>query len=353
MTPAPTTNALVRYDTNQQREIQQLLGFKGTATEITLLFKLAEHYNLDPLVKEISLIPDKGPFIGVWGRLTIAHRDGRLDGLEMDDEWETDKHYCVRVIVWRKDMSRPAAKVIGRVGKHETFKDKTGAVKPKQWPLEIARARGVRTALGFAFSIHDAYDTQDGDEDWTPPPDERLQAQVINVPDAADTREEEPQKQAATRTPAKKRASKRTGGEAKPDEHTTSPPAGHHGASTAQPSPAGPEDSGAAEDAATVQGELTEAAPAAPDTDPPTLQVGGHNTAQLAVIKARAAGVVEEDLRNQLIAYLTGGAAHRATEITDQWKQRVYDGFDALTNGTAELRVYPNGAPYLIKVARR
>lgn len=333
-----SSNNVVLYDDTQRREIAQLMGFKGTPQQIELLFRLAERYNLDPLTKEISLVPGSGAFVGVWGRLHVAHRSGLLDGLEADQEEEDDRYYKVRCVVWRKDMSRPAAKVIGRVAKSEN----------KQWPIEIARARAIRAALGYAFSIHDTYD-QDGGDDWTPPPDERLQATVIDVPDAADTpREEEPHKQAATRTPAK-RVRKKTG---EVSEKTTTP-AGHHGASPAQPSSAGPEDSGAAEDAATVQGELTEAAPAAPDTDPPTLQVGGHNTAQLAVIKARAAGVEEEDLRNQLIAYLTGGAAHRATEITNEWKQRVYDGFDALANGTAELRIYPNGAPYLIKVTRR
>jgi hypothetical protein len=330
------SNSLAVYTPEKQREVLSLLGIQGPDNHIQLLFKLAEHYDLDPLTKEITLIPKKGPFIGFWGRLHVAHRSGLLDGLEADDETEDEHFYKVRAVVWRKDMGRPAAKAIGRVAKTEE----------KDWPFEIARARALRAALGFAFSIHDIFD---GDDDWTPPPDERLQATVIDVPDAADTpREEEPQKQVATRTPAK-RVRKKTG---EVSEKTTTP-AGHHGASPAQPSSAGPEDSGAAEDAATVQGELTEAAPAAPDTDPPTLQVGGHSTAQLAVIKARAAGVEEEDLRNQLIAYLTGGAAHRATEITDQWKQRVYDGFDALANGTAELRIYPNGAPYLIKVARR
>jgi len=172
-------NSVVRYDDATQKEVMALLGIEGSKSHITLLFKLAEHYGLDVLTKEISLIPKKGPMIGVWGRLHIAHRSGKLDGLELDDEWEDDKYYKVRCVVWRSDKKHPAAKVIGRVGKQEGTWDDDGTFKPKEWPYEIARARAMRAALGFAFNIHDSFDNQ-AEEAYDLPPDERFSGEEVS-----------------------------------------------------------------------------------------------------------------------------------------------------------------------------
>ena len=266
---------LVTYDGDAQKELCALLGISGTASEIKLLFKLAEHYQLDVLTKEISLIPRKGPFIGVWGRLHIAHRSGKLDGLELDDEYDTDLHHCVRCIVWRTDMRHPAAKVIGRVAKADK----------KDWPYEIARARALRAGLGYAFTIHDSYDaTDDENENWMPPPDERIRADAATgeVIDAAPAEE--------------------------------------------------------------VNGDN----PASASTEPRTIIVGGHSLAQRFAIEAKHAGINDDETRHGIIRVLTGGQYQRGTDIPEDAPQEVVDhildGFAGIADGSLYYRCNPDGS---------
>lgn len=311
-----TTTTLEVYTPEKQRQVVELMGFKGTPQQTALLFQLAEHYQLDPLIKEVVLIPGKGPFIGVWGRIHIAQRSGMLDGLEMDDETEDDRHYKVRCVVWHKGQTHPAAKVIGRVGKHEK----------KDWPWEIARARAVRAALGFAFSIHDAYDHQE-DEDWVPAPDERLdgdgtihQATVVGTEDT-------PAPAAPKKT---RRVNKKTG------ELVDVPPASE------QPSGAQAR---------------TPAAPATPDTDPPTVVVGGHTIAQRLAMAARDAGIDDDPTRHDVIRAASRSTYARGSDIPEEGYDpdlvdRIFDAFTGLKTGGVELRYEPDGTPKLFKVRR-
>lgn len=312
---------LEMYTPEKQKEALELLGLKGPPNQIQLLFQLGEKYQLDILTKEVTLIPGKGPFIGVWGRLHIAHRSGKLDGLELDDEWDTDRHHCVRVIVWRKDMGRPAAKVIGRVGKHEK----------KDWPMEIARARGLRAALGFAFSIHDAYDQADEDTDvWVAAPDERVDANGTVVQAATPTGE------VNTPAPAKRqrRVNKKTG------EVVDVPPAG--GTSEAQP----------------VRPDPSKSDPAPPpDTEPATVLVGGHTLAQKLAMAARDAGIDDDQTRHDVIQAASRGVYQRGTDIPEDGYDpdlvdRIFTAFDGLKDSTIELRYTPDGTPQLFKVRR-
>jgi hypothetical protein len=315
------------YTPEKQQEVLSLLGLSGPKHHIQLLFQLGEKYQLDILTKEITLIPGKGPFVGVWGRLHVAHRSGKLDGLEMDEEWETDKHYCVRTIVWRKDMSRPAAKVVGRVGKHER----------KDWPLEIARARGLRAGLGFAFSIHDAYDAQDDDAaDWVPAPDERVDSNGTIT--AATTQEE-----VTTPAAAPKRARKvnKTTGEV--IDVTPRPP---------EPKPGAGKPAGTGETSASVTPSRPDPAP-----EPPTVLVGGHTLAQKIAMAARDAGIDDDETRHDVIQAASRGTYQRGSDIPEDGYDpdlvdRIFTAFTGLGDGTLELRYEPDGTPKLYKVKR-
>lgn len=324
------TTTLELYTPEKQKEVLSLLGIEGSSNHIQLLFQLGEKYQLDILTKEITLIPKKGPFIGVWGRVNIAHRSGKLDGLEMDDEWETEKHYCVRVIVWRKDMGRPAAKVIGRVGKHEGSTDKGGVWHAKEWPLEIARARGLRAGLGFAFSIHDAYDTQDDDApDWVPAPDERVDSNGTVVTASVATEEVSNNPPAAAPKRAR-RVNRKTG------EVVDVPPSPPESTSEAE-APPGP--------------------PPSDTPEPNTVLVGGHTLAQKLAIAAREAGIDDDQTRHDVIRAASRGAYQRGTDIPEDGYDpdlvdRIFDAFTGLKNGGVELRYEPDGTPKLFRIRR-
>lgn len=313
------------YTPEKQKEVLALLGLRGPDNQVQLLFQLGEKYQLDILTKEVTLIPGKGPFIGVWGRLHIAHRSGMLDGLEMDDEWETDKHHCVRVVVWRKDQTRPAAKVIGRVGKHER----------KDWPMEIARARGLRAGLGFAFSIHDAYDQADEDDAWVPAPDERVDTNGNVTPAEPPKREVET---AAAATPKRpRRVNKKTG------EVIDVPPAQEPGVAGSGEAPSG------------VQ--VVGCAAATPDTEPATVVVGGHTLAQKIAIAAKDAGVDDAQTRHDIIRAASRGTYQRGTDIPDEGYDpdlvdRIFEAFYGLKTGAVDFRYDSDGTPRLFKVRR-
>lgn len=310
------------YTPERQREVLQLLGISGPKNQIELLFQLGEKYQLDILTKEIALIPGKGPFIGVWGRLHIAHRSRMLDGLEMDDEFETDRHHCCRVIVWRKDMGRPAAKVIGRVGKHEK----------KDWPMEIARARGLRAALGFAFSIHDAYDQADEDDgaEWVAAPDERIDANGTIISAAPATEEVNTPAPATTAPKRARKVNKKTG------EVIDVTPAPEHTSEAEARTPDGPPPS---------------------DSEPATVVVGGHTLAQKIAMAARDAGIDDDQTRHDIIRAASRGTYQRGTNIPEDGYDpdlvdRIFEAFDGLKSGTVELRYDPDGTPRLFKVRR-
>lgn len=319
---------LVTYTEDKQQEIVRLMGFKGTAEQTTLLFKLAEHYRLDPLTKEIALIPGKGPFIGVWGRLHIGHRSGDLDGFEADDEWYEDGFYKVRCVVWRKSMGRPAAKVIGRVADREK----------KDWPFEIARARAVRAAFGYAFNIHDSFDASD--EEWGPPPDERLQATVVDMAtgeiiDTAAGPDEGVSQGEPAAAPKRRRTIKNStpttgdpeGGAALGEVHVESE----------RSSGVGPEPS--------VRGS-SEADRPTPDTDPPTINVGGHTLAQRLAMAARDADIDDDLTRHGVITFVTGGEYKRGSEIPEEDQaaaKRCFDAFKGLGDGSLYMRYAPDG----------
>lgn len=285
-------------------EVLELLGLKADHIHSRALLLLADRYGLDPLLKEIVVIPGRGPFVGVRGAISVALRSGLLDGLEADDTWETDSHWCVRCIVWRKDMRHPAAKVIGRVAKNEK----------KEWPLEIARARAIRAALSYAFNIHDDYG--DTDDNWQPPPIEDAAGITIGEED---------------NTGRARRIDTGTGEVLEADE-----PAGSGAAGDTTIIPAGP-------DVAT-----------APDTQPATRIVGGHSLAQRIAIAARHAGIEDDDDRHAIIRAVTGGVYERGSDIPEDEAdsepvRRIFAAFAGLADGTVYLSYTPDGAVQLFK----
>lgn len=100
-------------------------------------------YDLDPLRKEVIVIPRGGPYVTRDGYLRVAHRSGQFDGMVTENVGETPTHWTARVAVYRKDMKHPFA-YDGRYSKAGTN---------KQYGPEMAIVRAERTALSRAFPV--------------------------------------------------------------------------------------------------------------------------------------------------------------------------------------------------------
>lgn len=123
--------------------ILQAVGIDASNPVHQAALLACEKYDLDPIRKEVIVIPRSGPYVTRDGYLRVAHRSGQLDGIVIEAEGETPTHWTSRVAVYRKDMRYPFT-YIGRYPKAGTN---------KQYGQEMAITRGERTALSRAFPV--------------------------------------------------------------------------------------------------------------------------------------------------------------------------------------------------------
>ena len=150
---------LARADDRQLVDAGTLayLGLDPARPEVHALVLLCRRYRLDPLLGHAAVIAANGgakPYITRDGMLEIAHRSGRLDGIVVDEERQSEHGWSATVSVWRKDMSHPF-----------TYKGGCGLDEPQAEQgngAEMALARAERRALRRAFAIP-AYDDNDDD----------------------------------------------------------------------------------------------------------------------------------------------------------------------------------------------
>lgn len=128
------------------REVLTHLGLKPGDPRSAAAVAVAKHYDLDPLLKHVIVIPNAGVYITRDGLLHVAHRSGQLDGIVVDvPPMLTDDgtEWVCQVTVWRKDMSHGF-----------TFPGRYPvAGKNRQYAPEMALARAESHALRRAFSV--------------------------------------------------------------------------------------------------------------------------------------------------------------------------------------------------------
>src|ERR1044072_5222357 len=86
------------------------LGLNPQDPKSRAVVAVAQHYDLDPLLKHVIVIPKGGVYITRDGYLHIAHSSGQLDGIVVEQEptlSEDGKEWVARVSVYRKDMRHP------------------------------------------------------------------------------------------------------------------------------------------------------------------------------------------------------------------------------------------------------
>jgi hypothetical protein len=123
--------------------ILEAVGIKANDPVHQAALLACEMYDLDPLRKEVIVIPRGGPYVTRDGYLRVAHRSGQLDGIVVLEESETPTHWEAKVAVHRKDMTHPFT-YVGRYPKSGTN---------KAYGREMAITRAERTALARAFPV--------------------------------------------------------------------------------------------------------------------------------------------------------------------------------------------------------
>jgi len=91
-------------------KVLQYLGLNPQDPKSRAVVAVARHYDLDPLLKHVIVIPKGGVYITRDGLLHVAHASGQLDGIVVEQEptlSEDGAEWVARVSVYRKDMRFP------------------------------------------------------------------------------------------------------------------------------------------------------------------------------------------------------------------------------------------------------
>lgn len=123
------------------------------------LVLVCERYGLDPVLKHVVLV-DGNVYVTRDGLLHVAHKSGKLDGIEVVDEpklTDDKQHWTAKVAVYRRDMSRPFS-YVGR------YPAKGGNQKyAPEMAVKCAEVMALRRAFDVAIAareeLHDAVET--------------------------------------------------------------------------------------------------------------------------------------------------------------------------------------------------
>jgi len=171
-------------------DVLRALGYDPARVESRALLLIAKHYDLDPLLRQVMLLPIKGvltPYVTRDGMVQIAHRSGQLDGMVCDELRRGEHGFSCTFSVWRKDMQHPFT-YRGGCG-HQEFIAKNG------FGAEMALARAERRSLIRAFAMGTPDDVPDAEVEAGPRVDpDLIEPEVVeelSVP-AADGHDHDP-----------------------------------------------------------------------------------------------------------------------------------------------------------------
>lgn len=92
----------------RDENLARYLGLNPNSPADRAMVAVARHYDLDPLLKHVIVIPKGGVYLTRDGLLHIAHRSGQLDGIVVDQAPVlVDGEWVARVSIYRKDMRHP------------------------------------------------------------------------------------------------------------------------------------------------------------------------------------------------------------------------------------------------------
>lgn len=177
-----------------EKKIIKAQFFPPNATDMDMIYcmKVAETFNLNPILKQIFFVERSANIDGRWitkieplaGRdsfLTLAHRSGKFAGIEsecaikqkavlQDGEWMNKNELVATARVYRTDNERPfCAEVsygeyVQRTGKGEITK--FWREKPETMLKKVAESQALRKAFDISglYSVDEVGENEDKDD---------------------------------------------------------------------------------------------------------------------------------------------------------------------------------------------
>lgn len=145
-------------DTNPVKEayLKAIKADGASDNEISHMFYIAENHGLDPLLKEIYLLPFKNargkreflPYVSYNGLVKCAHKSGFFDGIEEELVFSTDgKIIGARARVWVKGFNHPCSSMVMMSEYNKGYS--VWASMPGAMIMKCAKARALRDAFNL------------------------------------------------------------------------------------------------------------------------------------------------------------------------------------------------------------
>ena len=151
--------------------VLQALNLNPRDPKVQALVLVCQQYGLDPVLKHAVLISGN-LYVTRDGLLAVAHRDGRLDGITVEEEGENDQEWWAKVSVHVKGQAHPYT-YRGRYPK---------AGQQKRYGPEMAVKCAEVMALRRAFGVTGISTVE---EQWDAH-DDAIAAEVVVAPSPAD-----------------------------------------------------------------------------------------------------------------------------------------------------------------------
>lgn len=131
--------------------------------QLAAFLSVADHYDLNPLIKEIYAFPGKGggivPVVSVDGWISLINRQQQNDGVAFDDELDESGTNLIAVTcrIFRKDRSHPT-EVTEYMAECRRDTDVW-----KKWPRRMLRHKALIQCARIAFGLSGIYDPDEAE----------------------------------------------------------------------------------------------------------------------------------------------------------------------------------------------
>lgn len=158
----PVTPPPVKRDDEELRKLLKDVIMRGASdAQIELAVAICRKYDLDPLLHHVAFI-NGGLYVTRDGLLHIAHKSGKLDGIEVDAVRDEEGKWIATARVYRKDMSRPFVYTAYQP-EHEVPSSRAWQKSPRAMTVKCAEVMALRRA--FAIALTGAEEVGIGDEE--------------------------------------------------------------------------------------------------------------------------------------------------------------------------------------------